>query len=189
MPGLGGSWPASWATSASARAFSGVSEADFSTTELLAAMAGATFQEAISSGAADLGRHGEEISMGIYRKLHVAGRRGAIPAVHPRITIVVLTVDRASRRVSRPRTCSASDSTTGRNGCAMDWTFFWAWMAFFFVFIPLMMLWIYTMIDIFRRPDIGGLAKFLWLLLILFLPLLGMLIYFIARPDVFEEVA
>lgn len=70
----------------------------------------------------------------------------------------------------------------------MDWTAFWAWMVFFFVFIPVMMLWIYTMIDIFGRPDIGGLTKFLWLLLILFVPLIGMLIYFIARPDVFEEV-
>ncbi len=70
----------------------------------------------------------------------------------------------------------------------MDWTTFWAWMGFFFLFIPLMMLWIYTMVDIFARPDIGALAKFLWLLLILFLPFIGMLIYFIARPDVFEMV-
>jgi hypothetical protein len=41
--------------------------------------------------------------------------------------------------------------------------------------------------DIFSRPDIGGFAKFLWLMLILFLPIIGMLIYFIARPDVFVE--
>ena len=49
----------------------------------------------------------------------------------------------------------------------------------------MMVAWIYTAIDIFGRPDIGGLAKFLWLLLILFLPIIGMLIYFIARPDEF----
>ena len=64
---------------------------------------------------------------------------------------------------------------------------FWDWFILFFVFIPMMIAWIYTAIDIFARPDIGGLAKFLWLLLILFLPIFGMLIYFIARPDVFVE--
>ena len=65
------------------------------------------------------------------------------------------------------------------------WDFFWL----FLIFIPLMLAWIYTMVDIFMRPDEGGLTKFLWVLLILFLPLLGMLIYFIARPDDFEVVA
>ena len=59
------------------------------------------------------------------------------------------------------------------------WDFFWL----FFIFIPLFLAWIYTLIDIFQRPDEGGLTKFLWVLLILFLPLLGMLIYFIARPS------
>jgi hypothetical protein len=43
-------------------------------------------------------------------------------------------------------------------------------------------------VDIFRRPDEGALTKFLWLLLILFLPIIGMLIYFIVRPDDFEIV-
>jgi len=63
---------------------------------------------------------------------------------------------------------------------------FWNWFFLFFIFIPMMVAWIYTAVDIFGRPDIGGLAKFLWLLLILFLPIIGMLIYFIARPDEFE---
>jgi hypothetical protein len=58
------------------------------------------------------------------------------------------------------------------------WDLFWH----FLIYIPLTILWIYTVVDIFRRPDESGLAKFLWLLLILFLLLLGMLIYFIARP-------
>ena len=63
---------------------------------------------------------------------------------------------------------------------------FWNWFFLFFIFIPMMVAWIYTAVDIFGRPDIGGLVKFLWLLLILFLPIIGMLIYFIARPDEFE---
>ena len=53
----------------------------------------------------------------------------------------------------------------------------------FFIFIPMSMAWIYAAIDIFQRPDEGGLTKFLGLLLILFVPILGMLIYFIARPS------
>jgi hypothetical protein len=60
---------------------------------------------------------------------------------------------------------------------------FWNWFFLFFIFIPLMIAWVYTAVDIFRRPDEGGLAKFGWLMLILFLPILGMLIYFIARPS------
>jgi hypothetical protein len=37
------------------------------------------------------------------------------------------------------------------------------------------------------RPDVGALGKFGWLMLVLFIPLIGMLIYFMARPDVFVE--
>ena len=59
---------------------------------------------------------------------------------------------------------------------------FWDFFFLFLIFIPLTIAWIYTVVDIFRRPDVGGLGKFLWLMLILFLPLLGLLIYFIARP-------
>jgi len=59
----------------------------------------------------------------------------------------------------------------------------WEWFVLLFVFVPLFIAWIYTAIDIFQRPDEGGFTKFVWLLLILFLPIIGMLIYFIARPD------
>jgi hypothetical protein len=66
---------------------------------------------------------------------------------------------------------------------------FWDFFFIRLIFIPLTIAWIYTVVDIFQRPDEGGLTKFLWLLLILFLPILGMLIYFIARPDDLEIVA
>ena len=62
---------------------------------------------------------------------------------------------------------------------------FWDWFIILFIFIPMIIAWIYTAFDIFARPDIGALAKFLWLLLILFIPIIGMLIYFIARPEEF----
>lgn len=60
---------------------------------------------------------------------------------------------------------------------------FWDLFVILFIFIPLTITWLYTAIDIFRRPDSSGLAKFGWLVLILVLPLLGMLIYFMARPS------
>lgn len=59
---------------------------------------------------------------------------------------------------------------------------FWNWFFILFIFIPMMIAWVYTAVDIFSRPDEGALAKFGWLMLILFIPILGMLIYFVARP-------
>lgn len=66
---------------------------------------------------------------------------------------------------------------------------FWDFFFLLLIFIPLLIAWIYTVIDIFMRPDVGALGKFGWLILVLFLPLLGMLIYFIARPNYIEIAA
>ena len=52
---------------------------------------------------------------------------------------------------------------------------FFLWLMFFWVFIS-------VVADIFRRDDMSGWAKAGWLLLIIVLPLLGILIYVIARP-------
>jgi hypothetical protein len=47
-------------------------------------------------------------------------------------------------------------------------------------------IWIYLLIlvlaDNFRRPDHSGWAKAGWTLFVIFLPLLGVLVYMIARP-------
>jgi hypothetical protein len=43
-------------------------------------------------------------------------------------------------------------------------------------------MWIFALIDMFVRRDLRGFAKALWLLVIIFLPVLGVLIYLIARP-------
>jgi hypothetical protein len=59
---------------------------------------------------------------------------------------------------------------------------FWDWFFLFFIFIPLTVAWVYTAVDIFMRPDVSWLGKFGWLVFILVLPLLGMLVYFVARP-------
>lgn len=67
-------------------------------------------------------------------------------------------------------------------------TGFWGWFFLFLIFIPLMMLWIYTLIDIFHRVDLSGWVKALWVIFVLILPVLGMLIYFIARPILPQDI-
>jgi uncharacterized membrane protein len=52
---------------------------------------------------------------------------------------------------------------------------FFLWLMFFWVFIS-------VVADIFRRDDMSGWSKAIWLFLIIVLPLLGILIYVIARP-------
>lgn len=57
---------------------------------------------------------------------------------------------------------------------------FWTmlWLALFFIWIWLLIV-IFT--DIFRSHDIGGVAKTLWVLFVIFLPFLGILFYLIFR--------
>lgn len=58
------------------------------------------------------------------------------------------------------------------------------WNAFFLllIWIPLIFMWTFALIDIFRRDDIGGLSKALWLVCVIVLPFFGTLIYLFARP-------
>lgn len=50
------------------------------------------------------------------------------------------------------------------------------------IWIPLILLWVFTLSDLARRIDVSGLAKGLWAVFIVLLPILGMIVYFIARP-------
>ena len=64
-------------------------------------------------------------------------------------------------------------------------SFVWLMFVFFFwaaVFVTV----IYAFIDNFRRRDHSGWAKAGWALVIIILPLLGTLIYLVARPSVVE---
>jgi len=65
------------------------------------------------------------------------------------------------------------------------------WNVFFIllVFIPLLMLWVFALVDLFQRKDLSGWAKALWAIAIVLFPLLGLLIYFITRPPSAEEEA
>ncbi len=42
-------------------------------------------------------------------------------------------------------------------------------------------------IDIFRSPDLSGAAKALWFLFVLFIPLIGVVVYLIARGGSMNE--
>jgi hypothetical protein len=61
-------------------------------------------------------------------------------------------------------------------------TTFWETFFLFLIFLPLAMMWGFALIDIFRRDDIGGFSKALWVACVFLVPFLGTLIYLIARP-------
>ncbi len=64
-------------------------------------------------------------------------------------------------------------------------TEFWeviAWIVIVFFWMLVIWMFIAIFTDIFRRRDLSGIAKALWILLIFVLPLIGILIYMIARP-------
>ena len=63
---------------------------------------------------------------------------------------------------------------------------FWTMAMFFLLFFWIFIL-IQIIIDIFRSHDMGGFAKALWLIGILLFPLLGVLIYLIARGGKMHE--
>jgi hypothetical protein len=57
------------------------------------------------------------------------------------------------------------------------------------IFLWVLWIWvlIYVFIDIFRSHDLSGWAKALWFLFVLFIPLIGVLVYLIARGDSMQE--
>jgi hypothetical protein len=67
---------------------------------------------------------------------------------------------------------------------AADYPFldiFWT-MAIFFAWVIWIWLLIMVLADNFRRPDHSGWAKAGWTLFVIFLPLLGVLVYMITAP-------
>jgi Phospholipase_D-nuclease N-terminal len=57
------------------------------------------------------------------------------------------------------------------------------------IFLLVVWFWILitVFIDIFRSPDLSGGAKALWFLFVLFIPLIGVLVYLIARGGSMNE--
>jgi hypothetical protein len=59
------------------------------------------------------------------------------------------------------------------------------------IFLWILWIWvvIYVFIDIFRSRDLSGWAKALWFVFVLFIPLIGVLVYLIARGGEMHERA
>ena len=59
------------------------------------------------------------------------------------------------------------------------------------IFLWVIWIWIliWILIDIFRSHDLSGWAKALWFLFVLFIPLVGVLVYLIARGGKMQERA
>ena len=65
---------------------------------------------------------------------------------------------------------------------------FWS-MVIFFLWIIWIWILITVFIDIFRSRDLSGWGKALWVLFVLFIPLIGVLVYLIARGGKMHERA
>ena len=63
---------------------------------------------------------------------------------------------------------------------------FWTMLEFFLFFIWIFLI-ITIFMDIFRSHDMKGFTKFVWVLFIIILPLLGALVYLIARGGSMHE--
>ena len=64
------------------------------------------------------------------------------------------------------------------------------WSIFYF-FLWLLWIWvlIWIFMDIFRSRDLSGWAKALWVLFVLFIPLIGVLVYLLVRGDKMHQHA
>lgn len=62
------------------------------------------------------------------------------------------------------------------------WDWFWLLFWFFLMVVPVTVFWVSIMLDLVKRPDLEGWKKALWALDVICLPLLGGLIYLLARP-------
>ena len=64
----------------------------------------------------------------------------------------------------------------------------WLWAMFvFFLWFQVIFIFIRVFADIFHRRDLSGAAKAGWIFLLFAVPLLGALIYMIARPKMTEQ--
>ena len=65
---------------------------------------------------------------------------------------------------------------------------FWT-MFIFFLWVIWIWILIWVFIDIFRSHDLSGGAKALWFVFVLFIPVIGVLVYLIVRGDSMSERA
>jgi hypothetical protein len=49
--------------------------------------------------------------------------------------------------------------------------------------IPLVLIWLLTLVDVVRRHDLRASSKALWILATLVVPVIGPIVYFVVRPE------
>ncbi len=64
------------------------------------------------------------------------------------------------------------------------WSFLWFFLFFIWIWVAIMVF-----VDIFRSRDLSGLAKALWIILVILLPYFGVFIYLIVRGHKMGEHA
>jgi hypothetical protein len=57
------------------------------------------------------------------------------------------------------------------------------WILIIAAVILYLILWIRAVIDVFRRGDLSGAAKAAWAIIMLIVPLIGLLVYYMLRPS------
>lgn len=58
----------------------------------------------------------------------------------------------------------------------------WEAIVALIVVLPLLALWGFTIVDLFRRHDLRAGRRIIWLVVVLAVPIVGVLVYFLARP-------
>jgi Short C-terminal domain/Phospholipase_D-nuclease N-terminal len=74
-------------------------------------------------------------------------------------------------------------------GCEMDYPLLNAFLTMLWFFLWILWIWLVFMIifDIFRSNDLGGWAKAGWVIFVIIVPLIGVLVYLIARGGKMQE--
>ncbi len=62
-------------------------------------------------------------------------------------------------------------------------TSFWETFFLFVIFLPLVLIWVFALVDIFQRDDLSGGWKAVWVACVILVPFFGTLIYLITRPS------
>ncbi|MBN2028334.1 MAG: SHOCT domain-containing protein [Actinobacteria bacterium] len=71
---------------------------------------------------------------------------------------------------------------------AADGISFWDVFFVLLIWIPLIMIWVFVLMDLFAREDMNGWVKALWVFVIIVLPFFGALFYLIFRPITAADV-
>jgi uncharacterized membrane protein len=50
------------------------------------------------------------------------------------------------------------------------------------IYIAVVCTWFFGLFDLFARGDLSGLQKGIWLLIVIFVPIIGVFVYFVLRP-------